>query len=109
MTITRGDTGAFKFQRLDASGNVITTTPDAIYFTVKKSYDCDSFIFQKSLSDMTMDEDGTWHFVIAPNDTATMAYGSYIYDIEVTSGDYVKTIAKGRLVIEEESTWTANK
>lgn len=109
MTIIRGDTGAFKFQRLDSSGEPITATPTAIYFTVKKSYTYSSDIFQKTLADMTMDEDGTWHFIIAPEDTASLDYGTYVYDLEVTTEDYVQTIAKGKLMLEEEATWTANK
>ena len=31
MELTRGDTGQFKFQRKDAEGHVILTTPDALY------------------------------------------------------------------------------
>ena len=109
MKITRGDTGAYKFQRLDKSGNAITTTPTALYFTVKKTYSQSTFAFQKSLSDMTIDENGFWHFKIQPEDTDTLEYGTYVYDIEVTDGDYVQTIAKGDLDICEEATWYANK
>lgn len=109
MTITRGDTGAYSFKRIDSSGNPITSTPNAIYFTVKASFSDSSVVIQKTISDMTMDVDGTWHFTINPDDTTSLDYGSYVYDIEVTTNNYVKTIAKGKLVIEVESTWTANK
>lgn len=109
MVLVRGDTGAFKFQRLDSSGEAITTTPTAIYFTVKKSYSHADDIFQKTLSDMTMDEDGTWHFTINPVDTASLDYGQYVFDLEVTTDDYVQTIAKGKLLLEEEATWVGNK
>lgn len=109
MNLVRGDTGAFKFQRIDSSGNPITSVPDELYFTVKKSYTYSSAVLQKAMSDMTLDGEGVWHFVIAPEDTESLEYGTYVYDIEVTTGDYIKTIAKGRLKIEEEATWTANK
>ena len=109
MTIVRGDTGAFKFQRLDSNGDAITAAPTAMYFTVKKSYSYATDIFQKTLADMTMDEDGTWHFIIAPEDTASLDYGSYVFDLEVTTDDYVQTIAKGKLILEEEATWVGNK
>lgn len=109
MVLIRGDTGAFKFQRLDSTGEPITATPTAMYFTVKKLYSCSSDVFQKTLADMTMDEDGTWHFIIAPEDTATLDYGTYVFDLEVTTADYVQTIAKGKLCIDEEATWVANK
>ena len=109
MTHIRGDTGAFKFQRLDMSGDPITSTPDAMFFTVKKSFSDNAYVLQKTLSDMTLKEDNFWHFVLEPGDTASLAYGSYVYDIEVTADGYVKTIAKGKLMIEEESTWATNK
>lgn len=109
MILVRGDTGAIKFQRLDSSGEPITVAPTAMYFTVKKSYTNSTDIFQKTLADMTMDEDGTWHFIIAPEDTASLDYGSYVFDLEVTTNDYVQTIAKGKLILEEEATWVGNK
>lgn len=109
MTLVRGDTGAFKFQRLDSDGEPITATPTAMYFTVKKTYANSADVFQKTLADMTMDADGTWHFVIAPEDTATLDYGAYVFDLEVTTDEYVQTIAKGKLILDEEATWVRNK
>ena len=109
MNIVRGDTGAFKFQRLDAGGDPITSTPDAMFFTVKKSFAFNAYVLQKDLSDMTFGEDDCWHFTLEPSDTASLDYGTYVYDIEVTTSEYVQTIAKGKLIIEEESTWESNK
>lgn len=109
MNIVRGDTGAFKFQRLNADGEPITSTPDAMYFTVKKTFSTNTYVLQKTLSDMTLGEDDCWHFVLEPNDTASLGYGTYVYDIEVTTGEYVQTIAKGKLMLEEEATWKTNK
>lgn len=109
MILTRGDTGAYKFTRINAAGEPITEAPDALYFTVKRSFSYSDFVLQKSMEDMTLDNDGTWHFVIEPEDTATLDYGDYVYDIEVTVSDYVKTISKGKFSITEEATWAANK
>ncbi len=109
MNIVRGDTGAFKFQRLNSGGEPITSIPDEMFFTVKKSFSFNAYVLQKKLSDMMLGEDNCWHFTIEPSDTATLDYGTYVYDIEVTTGEYVQTIAKGKLVIEEESTWESNK
>lgn len=109
MELTRGDTGQFKFQRKDAEGHVILTTPDALYFTVKKSYQSPSVVFQKDLDDMTLDENGTYHFTIEPTDTQALDYGNYVYDIEVTESDYVQTIAKGSLKLTAEATWYTDK
>ena len=108
--LVRGDTGLYKFQRLDSSGNPITTPPDAMFFTVKKSYGNKGEVFQKTLDDMDFDNtDNCWHFVIAPSDTQDLDYGQYVYDLEVTTDTYVQTIAKGKLVLDEEATWAANK
>lgn len=109
ITLTRGDTYPFKFQRRDIEGNVITEAPASIYFTVKRNWKTEDVIFQKSAADMTLDPDGTWHCVIEPVDTEELKYGTYVYDIEVTTGTYVQTISKGSLEITEESTWKANK
>lgn len=109
MTITRGDTGFFKFKRIDAQGNPITSTPESLYFTVKKSFSSNTALFQKSLSNITLGEDNFWHFTIEPEDTINLKYGSYVFDIEVTTNTYVLTICKGQLEITEESTWSENK
>ncbi len=106
--ITRGDTYAFKFRRQDQDGNIITTAPDALYFTVKKDADTESFIFQKTFADMTLDEDGYIHCVIDPSDTESQEYGNYYFDIEVTANSVVSTICKGRIVITKEITWSQN-
>ena len=106
---TRGDTIGLKFQRKDADGEVITDTPTSMYLTVKTSYSASAYIIQKSLDDMTMDEDGTWHVVIDPEDTEALPYGTYVFDIEVTAYGYVTTICKDSLKLTEEATWSGNK
>lgn len=109
LSQTRGDTRNYFFQRKDADGNTITATPDSLYFTVKKTYNDQNFIFQKKLSDMTVDEDGTYHFTVLPDDTGNQSYGTYVYDIQVTQNGVVTTISKGNFVLEPEATWTANE
>lgn len=109
MKLTRGDTGNFTFQCLDAQGAVITTIADAIYFTVKASWNTASAVICKTIDDMTFDENGTYHFTIQPGDTEDLRYGNYMFDIEVTRDGVVTTIAKGVLTITEEATWVINK
>lgn len=109
MELTRGDTGQYKFQRLDADGEVITATPTAMYFTVKKSYQSSAVAFQKTIDDMEFGEDNYWHFTIDPTDTEALDIGNYVYDIEVTSEDIVSTIAKGTLKLLAEATWYTDK
>ena len=106
---TRGDTIGLKFQRKDADGETIITRPEEMYMTVKTSWDSPDALIQKTLADMTMDEEGVWHVVIQPSDTENLAYGTYVVDIEVTAQGYVTTIAKDSLKLTEESTWSVNK
>lgn len=109
MKMIRGDTRGFNFQRVNADGEPITTRPDKLYFTVKKSPQDKVVIFQKTIDNMTFDEDGTWHFVIEPEDTNGLKYMTYVYDIEVITDGVKTTIAKGGLTIEEEVTWAEDE
>lgn len=109
MEFTRGDTQPLKFQRLDADGEPITTTPEKMFFTVKSSYKDKDHIFQKTLDDMELGDDNFWHFVLEPSDTETLAVGSYVYDIEVTENGNVFTISKGTIKLLPEATWSDNK
>lgn len=109
ITLIRGDSLKFNFQRKDVDGEVITTQPVAMYFTVKESFRSPKAVIQKSLADMVMDVDGTYHVTITPSDTESLPYGHYVFDIEVTEPDYVQTIAKGAFFLDEEATWKENK
>lgn len=106
----RGDTIKYYFQRLDAEGNVITDTPESLYFTVKKDYKTKDFFIQKTLADMAFDTtDSTWHFTLDPADTDNMKYGTYVYDVQVVQDGIKTTIAKGDFVLEEEVTFVTNE
>ena len=108
MQLTRGDTKALKFQR-KSEGQVIKTVADNIYFTVKKNNSTNDVIFQKTINDMTFDDEGFYHFTINPIDTNNLSYGEYVYDIEVKIDNYVKTIAQGTLSITKEVTFASNE
>lgn len=109
MKQIRGDTRKYYFQRKNANGEVITSRPDSLYFTVKKDYRAEDFLIQKTLDDMTLDEDGTYHFTIEPSDTDDLKYGSYVCDIQVTQDAIKTTILKDEFVIEEEVTFSSNE
>lgn len=105
----RGDTKRYKFQRINSDGSVITTPPDKIYFTVKKNYDSKEVLIQKTLEDITIDEQNVYHFTIEPADTDSLRYGNYVFDIEVITDDVKTTIAKGGFGIEQEVTFVADE
>lgn len=109
LTQTRGDTRGYYFTRVDGAGQVISATPDSLYFTVKTSFNTPQFVLQKSLADMTIDEEYVYHFTILPEDTERLPYGTYVFDIQVTQDGVVTTIAKGKFVLTQEATWAINE
>lgn len=110
IKMTRGDYAAFHFHREDAEGKVILEKATAVYFTVKVSAQDETLAFQKTLDDMTFDENGEYHFAVEPTDTNGLGYGDYVYDLEVIASDNPKqTIAKGKFVLDWESTWASNE
>jgi hypothetical protein len=109
IQIIRGDTAKYKFQRINSEG-VIKTEPRALYFTVKETANKERVVFQKTMEDMTIDEDGTWHFTIDPDDTNGKQYGDYVFDIEVIAMNMDKTtVAYGGFKIKPEVTWVQNE
>lgn len=109
MQLTRGDTKKYYFQRKNKDGEVIIDAPSAIYFTVKRQYFDQDPLIQKTLDDMTLDADGTYHFTIEPTDTDGLKYGTYVFDIQVVNANVKTTIAKGNLVVTEEVTFASNE
>lgn len=114
INIIRGDTLKLTFYRKNNNGEVIKTTPTALYFTIKYDGYDKTVIIQKKLSDMELDTNtGKYTFYILPEDTNNLNYGKYKYDLEVKDTivgvDYVKTIAKGDFIIKEEITFTSNE
>lgn len=108
MELIRGDTGKYKFRRRNTDGNIIGTIADEIYFTIKKDSYTEEYVLQKTLEDMTFDEDYYYHFTIFPEDTDNLDYGTYRYDIEVVQ-DGNKTTTVGEFVLKEEVTFASNE
>lgn len=107
MRITRGDTKNLAFTRKDGNGAVIESIPDEVWFTVKENCTTEKKLIQKTFTseDITIDENYQYHFTIAHEDTKDLDYGEYVYDIQIKSGNYIKTIAKDELIIESEVTF----
>lgn len=109
IALIRGDTAKFKFQRLDVEGNPIMTAADEVFFTVKENTRKRGFVFQKTLADMTFDDEGFYHFVIQPEDTNGLQYWDYVYDIEIIQDGVKTTVAIGAFVLKPEVTWVENE
>lgn len=111
--ITRGDAVPFKFQRENDAGDIITTRPKNLWFTVKKSANSSIVLIQKRLSNGTIvydEEMQCYRFALLPSDTNGLEIGGeYYYDIEVMTAEGPKTIAKGKLLITYEVTHAADE
>ena len=89
--LTRGDTLPIKILITDQNKDPYELQEgDILYFTVKKSISTSEIVFQKKLQ--------TNKFNIEHDDTADIAYGKYVYDVQLTLADgTVWTIIKPNL------------
>lgn len=106
----RGDTYSFKFQRFK-NGEVISELPNKLYFTVKEKNCSSNVAFQKKLDDgiVKSEEDNYYHVTINPEDTDGLSYLEYVWDIEVITDTYKKTLASGILRFKKEVTLPENE
>ncbi len=102
----RGDTCPVSFDLTDASENELKQEDLEITFTMKKNYNTSDVVIQKRLSQGEIKLEGKiGSFAIEHSDTSNLKYGNYVYDIEVVSGDYHKTLVLGTITLTNESTF----
>lgn len=75
--LTRGDSACFELEVEDSEGNTYDYSEDTVVFSLKKRCSDPTVLIQK-----TFDEDGKIYF--DPADTAKLAFGDYLYDIQLT-------------------------
>lgn len=99
ITLTRGDTLKARISIYDQDKNEYTPREgDSIRFAMKRTYaDVEPLIVKEIPTD-------TMLLVLDPQDTKTLAFGKYVYDIQLTtaSGDVDTFITKAQLHITEE-------
>lgn len=102
--LTRGDT-AYLQVPIETEVNGVTSDyeireNDTLRFTVKESAWDETFLIQKVL-------EGSNNFHIAPEDTKELKYGSYTYDVELTTGegDVFTVITPSVFKVTKEVTW----
>lgn len=106
----RGDTCPISFNITDYIGNVLDLSTAEIYFTLKNNSGESSYILQKKKSTGGIEIEGKQGTtVLQHDDTAQLNYGSYFYDIQIKSGNYVKTLARGYISLTDEATWKVNE
>lgn len=106
----RGDTCPISFELTDYEGNQLNTEELEIYFTIKKNYTTSDVILQKRYSKGEIVLNGIQgSLVLTHQDSANLKYGNYVYDIQLKSGEYVKTLVKGQISLTDESTHIFNE
>lgn len=112
IEIVQGDTSpVFKFQRKYDDGAVITTQPQKMWITFKKSCSCDESLFQKTLEDGITFEDNYYKFQLNSHDTCHLAYGTYGFDIAIINeaGEKKTLLNNGELEIVKHYTKKCNE
>jgi len=105
LEFTRGDTQFLKFQLKNGEDNILELTEqDNLYFTVKQNENSSKVLIQKKYPDDIQYADGYFYFTLNSVDTSDLAYGTYQYDIELKSGDFIKTLGFGTITLTEEIT-----
>lgn len=104
--LIRGDTFAFKLPvKLKNKATLKQETVDTIYITARKDTreDADA-IFQKSIEDIHIDDEGYCHAMFKPEDTENLDYGFYIFDIEITLKSGYRKSKVCKLELTKEAT-----
>lgn len=110
LEFTRGDTQYIKFQLKDGNGeNLRLTNSENLYFTVKENQNSKKILIQKTFPTEIKYSDGYYIFEITSEDTSDLAYNTYQYDIELKSGDYVKTLGLGTITLTDEITFKGDE
>lgn len=111
ISMPRGDIRLVRFQIYDSSGDISIIDFTEIYFTVKKSSLDIDYIFQKTLSSGLIEKvgDGEYQIKIEPEDTDSLKFREYEFDIELIYEDQIKQTECGILEITKEITFSGNE
>lgn len=82
IRLTRGDTARFQVSvQNDLTGDEYAIQEgDILVLTVKKTVNDEDYLIRKKIT-------GGTNFHISPSDTSEMSFGSYVYDVELTTAD----------------------
>ena len=101
--MVRGDTLQFQMKLKNLQATVVS-----IYFTAKVDGDDPNPVFQESLeSGITEIEPNLSQIRVAPADTASIAAGTYAYDLQIGLGSDIWTPLMGTLVVMKDVTTPA--
>lgn len=101
IRLTRGDTARLEVQIKNdlTNGNYEMTSEDILRFTIKKNVNDSTPAVQKTVA-------GSNQFHIEPEDTKSLSFGKYLYDVELTtaSGDVYTVIVPTTFEVLKEVT-----
>ncbi len=109
ISMARGDLETVSFTIETDEG--LYTEADEIYFTVKKTFINKNYLIQKKLGDGSIQlmSDDTYEFRIMPDDTNSLDYGKYVFDIEVVKDGSIKKTFVGDFYLTHEVTFADNE
>lgn len=105
ISMIRGDTESIVVSCTDSHGiKKPFLYGDKVYFTVKESVFTDVKLIQKVITDFV---DGTAIIEINPEDTKSLKFKTYVYDVQWTKANGVVTtiISPSDFIIESEVTY----
>lgn len=81
IRLTRGDTLRVKVDIQDGDETYIPNNRDVIRFAMKRNVEDETPLILKKIPNATL------MLELAPEDTKSLAFGKYVYDIEITMAD----------------------
>lgn len=95
--LVRGDSGAITVTVLNADGSTRVIQPDDEILMTVRTTPTSEILFQKTGPEI----------VIEPTDTASLAFGTYCYDVQITLADRTvdTVIPKNDFIVLEEVTY----
>lgn len=99
ITLTRGDTLYCYVSITDKDGSPYTPVEgDSVRFAVKSKYTDPQVLINKDIPIDTMT------LKLDPEDTKSMSFGKYVYDIQLTraNGDVHTFVTKSQFILTEE-------
>lgn len=111
VAMPRGDIKLVRFLIHNPDGSSTDVDFTEIYFTVKKTARDRDYQFQKRLSTggIVKLAPGDYQVKIEPEDTSTMSYGKYIFDVQLLFEDQLKETFVGDFELTTEVTFLENE
>ena len=104
IDLIRGDTLNIQFEIESDTILDLESENFLITFSLKQAATNNGYIFQKDKTAVTSIADNTFIMRIAPTDTEDLIPGWYYYDLQLTIGEDVYTIALGKLQLVRDIT-----